>query len=65
MTQLNVTANFDNADDFYAALLASHEGLAQEETQAFNARLILILANQIGDQNVLEQALEAAHVGDI
>ena len=47
-------------DDFYAALLAAHDGLAKPESDALNARLILLLANQIGDMTVLRQALAAA-----
>jgi hypothetical protein len=60
MTQLTLSANFENGDDFYAALLAAHEGLSEPEMHALNARLILILANHIGDQSVLEQALDLA-----
>ena len=43
-----------------AALLAAHDGLNKDESDAMNARLILILANHIGDAAVLEAALEAA-----
>ena len=60
MSDLKLTPNLDQPDDFYAALIAAHEGLSDEESEAFNARLILILANQIGDQSVLEAALDAA-----
>ncbi|MFP7673932.1 DUF2783 domain-containing protein [Marivita sp. S0852] len=52
--------NFDNSDDFYAALLAAHDGLDEPEMHALNARLILILANHIGRNDVLEEALSAA-----
>ena len=60
MTDLTLTPNIDSADDFYAALLESHEDLEKPESEAFNARLILILANHIGDKEVLSQALKAA-----
>ena len=60
MADLNLKPNFDNVDDFYAALLASHDGLDESEVHALNARMILILANHIGDNQVLEQALNAA-----
>lgn len=60
MTQLNTAPNFEKADDFYAALLAAHEGLHEADIHAVNARLILILANHIGDQTVLEAAIDAA-----
>jgi hypothetical protein len=57
---LTLAPNLDNADDFYADLLAAHEGLTKAESDAFNARLILILANQIGSNAVLGEALKAA-----
>ncbi len=57
---LILTPNLDNADDFYAGLLAAHEGLTKEESDAFNARLLLILANHIGDNALLATAIEAA-----
>ncbi len=60
MTDLILTPNIAKADDFYAALLAAHDGLSKDESDAMNARLILILANHIGDSAVLEAALEAA-----
>ncbi len=60
MTDLILTPNLDNADDFYATLLAAHEGLTKKESDALHARLILILANHIGDNKLLEQAIEAA-----
>lgn len=48
------------ADDFYEALLAAHAGLTFEESAALNARLVLLLANQVGDFDVLKAALDAA-----
>lgn len=53
-------AHLERPDDFYAALLAAHEGLSSDESQALNARLVLILANAVGRQDLLLQALEAA-----
>ena len=47
-------------DDFYEALIAAHEGLSDEDSERLNARLILMLANHIGDLNVLNEALQAA-----
>ncbi|MEO0677917.1 MAG: DUF2783 domain-containing protein [Pseudomonadota bacterium] len=52
--------NLPEVDDFYAALLAAHEGLSEEETARLNARLVLTLANHIGDLGVLLEALEVA-----
>lgn len=60
MSELILTPNLPESDDFYAALLAAHDGLSEAEMHALNARLILILANHIGDNAVLQQALDAA-----
>lgn len=58
--ELITAPNLDAPDDFYEALLAAHEGLSTEESHAFNARLVLVLANHIGSLAVLERALAAA-----
>ncbi|MGG7645188.1 DUF2783 domain-containing protein [Rhodovulum sp. YNF3179] len=60
MSTLITTPNIDDADGFYADLLALHEGRDKAESDAINARLILVLANHIGDREVLSQAMEAA-----
>ncbi|MEY8840063.1 DUF2783 domain-containing protein [Cribrihabitans sp. XS_ASV171] len=60
MADLILTPNIDTPDDFYAELLATHEGLEKTESEALNARLVLVLANHIGDRDVLSQALKAA-----
>lgn len=60
MPKLNLAPNIADPDDFYAELLAVHEGLDKAESDALNARLILLLANQIGDREVLREALKAA-----
>ncbi|MEX0319980.1 MAG: DUF2783 domain-containing protein [Ruegeria sp.] len=60
MTDLILTPNIDGADDFYADLLAAHEGLEKSDSDALNARLVLVLVNHIGDRAVLDQALKAA-----
>ncbi|MEM9523528.1 MAG: DUF2783 domain-containing protein [Pseudomonadota bacterium] len=54
------TPNLLDPDGFYDALLKAHDGLSKEESDAFNARLILVLANHVGDRNVLSEAIEAA-----
>ncbi|MBS7808047.1 DUF2783 domain-containing protein [Variovorax sp. PCZ-1] len=51
---------FSDPDGFYEALLDAHEGLSADASVALNARLILILANQIGDQTLLAQCLALA-----
>lgn len=60
MTKLILTPNLPNADDVYADILAAHDGLTFEESAALNARLILILANHIGDTDVIRDALKEA-----
>lgn len=60
MTDLIVTPNIPNVDDFYADLLELHEGHSKDQSDAINARLILLLANHIGDRDVLTKALQAA-----
>lgn len=55
-TQLNL----QDADGFYERLLDAHAGLTPEQSQLLNARLILLLANQVGDAKVLAECVEAA-----
>lgn len=57
---LTTAPNIPDPDGFYTDLLAVHEGLTKDQSDAFNARLILILANQIGDRDILRAALKAA-----
>ncbi|MTI02712.1 DUF2783 domain-containing protein [Roseibium sp. RKSG952] len=64
MSDLILTPNIDDADDFYADLLAAHEGLEKTDSDALNARLVLVLANHIGDRSVLTQAIRAATLAD-
>ena len=61
---LNTAPTISDPDGFYADLLNAHEGLSDDNSIAFNARLILILANHIGDRAVLTEALAAAAKGD-
>lgn len=60
MAHLNTKPNFAAPDDFYADLIAAHDGKTDEESEAFNARLILVLANHIGDREVIQEALSAS-----
>lgn len=59
-TQLTIAPNLESPDDFYEALIEAHQGLSSEESQAFNARLVLVLANHIGALPVLREAFAAA-----
>jgi hypothetical protein len=49
-----------HGDEFYAALMAAHEGLSFEESAALNARLVLLLANRVADLAELKALLAAA-----
>ena len=57
---LNTQPNIDRPDDFYQALIEAHAGLTEEQSAALNARLILLLANQVGDLETLKAAIAAA-----
>ena len=54
------TPQFQDADTFYEQLLDAHQGLSRDASEALNARLILILANQVGDARVLAECIAAA-----
>lgn len=53
----------DRPDDFYEALLDSHQGLTLAQSHVLNARLVLILANEVGRLETLKAALDAARKG--
>lgn len=60
MSDLILTPNLADPDGIYARLIAAHDGLDKAESDALNARLILILINHVGDGAVIKQALQAA-----
>ena len=57
---LITTPHLSAPDDFYEALIDAHRDLTVAQSHALNARLVLLLANHIGVQSVLVQALAAA-----
>jgi hypothetical protein len=57
---MKTTPHFQDADAFYEQLLDAHAGLSREDAELLNARLILLLANQIGDTRVLQECITAA-----
>ena len=63
MAGLNVELNLASPDDFYAALVELHRGLSDEQSELVNARLILLLANHVGDIEVLREAMRRAREG--
>ena len=52
--------DFSPGDEFYEHLIEAHNGLSDEQSEALNARLILPLANHIGELKVLREALDKA-----
>ena len=63
MAMLDTEPNLPSSDDFYERLIATHRGLSDEESALVNAKLVLLLANHIGDPAVLAQAMAAAREG--
>lgn len=57
---MKTSLNFQDADGFYEQLLDAHVGLSREESELLNARLVLLLANQVGDARVLRECVAAA-----
>lgn len=60
MMDLNLAASIADPDGFYERLIDAHRGLSDADSGLLNARLILLLANQIGDRAILDAALEKA-----
>jgi hypothetical protein len=57
---LNTAPNFANADLFYQKLIDMHQDRSEEQSLLINSKLILLLANHIGDIGVLEEAMRIA-----
>ena len=57
---LNTELNLASPDDFYDELIGLHRDLNEAQSAQVNARLILLLANHIGDAGVLHAAMAAA-----
>ena len=60
MATLNTESNMTAPDDFYESLIALHRDLTEGESALVNAKLILLLANHIGDPEVIAAAMAAA-----
>lgn len=58
--KLITDSHFDAADDFYEALIEAHRDLAPPRSHELNAKLVLLLANHIGDDAALREALALA-----
>jgi hypothetical protein len=58
--KLHTEPHIDDPDDFYSRLIAMHEGLDSAQSHDLNCKLILLMANHIGDQQALREALDIA-----
>lgn len=63
MATLRTESNLPDPDAFYAELIELHRDLTEEQSRLVNAKLILILANQVGDMAVLREAMALARPG--
>lgn len=61
--KLRTESAFANPDEFYDALIAAHRDLSEAQSAELNAKLILLLANHIGDLDVIREALAVARGG--
>ena len=57
---LSTRSNFAKPDDAFRAIVEAHRGLSEAESADFDAALLLILANHIGDIGVLSEAIALA-----
>ena len=60
MPDLDTTSRFADPDAAFRLLIEAHRGLDPAESAALNARLVLLLANHVGDAQVLHQAIARA-----
>ena len=57
---LSTNSNFAKPDDAFRAVVEAHHGLSESESADLDAALVLILANHIGDLEVLREAIALA-----
>ena len=60
MSALITDINLSDPDGFYEALISTHSDLSPTQSEALNARLVLLMANHIGDLSVLREAMKLA-----
>ena len=63
MTRLRTDPRIPDPDRFYAAMLDAHRDLDPAASRKLDAKLIILLANHIGEMTVLEEALVIASGG--
>jgi Protein of unknown function (DUF2783) len=57
---MKLDPNITDPDGLYEALVKAHEGLSDQESVALNARLVFLLANQIGEPTILYDCINQA-----
>ena len=60
MSTLKHDLNLARPDDVYNLIVDAHKGLTSEQSEKLNAKLVLLLANHVGDEDVIREAVEAA-----
>ena len=60
MSRLNTAPNIARPDDLYERLIALHAGRTDEESAVVNAKLVMLLINHIGDEEVISEAISLA-----
>lgn len=63
MPSLDTSLRIARPDDLYQMLIDAHQGLSDADSMKLNAKLVLLLANHIGDAEVVAQAINAAKSG--
>ena len=64
MPELETESRLADPDRAYRMLIDAHRGLSDEESAALNTRLVLILANHIGDDAALAEAIDPGEAGE-
>jgi Protein of unknown function (DUF2783) len=57
---LSTSSNFVKPDDAFRMVVEAHRGLSDAQSADLDAALVLVLANHIGDLEVLREAIELA-----
>jgi Protein of unknown function (DUF2783) len=57
---LSTSSNFTKPDDAFRMIVESHRGLSDAQSADLDAALVLVLANHIGNLDVLREAIELA-----
>ena len=57
---LSTSSNFAKPDDAFRAIVEAHRGLTDAQSADFDSAMVLILANHIGDIEVLREAITLA-----